>query len=150
MKKVNVLDLLCDDLIEQTQTEDNNISNCIDKDKINYNSKTYIIPFLNNHYQMLDLDFDYNIYSQNDNERYKSLILLLYIIKGVYELIGIMPDYYKQYEKEYGIENAYNEICLRVIIGNILDIKKGLNKITISNQMKKDLDDILQQFDDLK
>ena len=54
----------------------------------------------------------------------------------MYDLIGTMPDYFKTYEKEYDTQKAYEEICLRTLIGNILDIKKGLKHLELNEPTK--------------
>ena len=144
MKKINVLDLLCDDIIKQYEDEKNNLYMCVNEDSIDDNVKLYIIPYLQKNYKLLDLDFNFNINSKDKIEKYKSLSLLSAVIKGVYDLIGTMPKYFKEYEKEYNTQVAFDEICLRVLIGNILDIKKGLNKIddNMTNTFKEYLDNL--------
>jgi len=54
------------------------------------------------------------------------------------------PNFYKFYEKEYKLQYAYEELCLRVIIGNIFNIKKGLKNINenITNEFKEYLDNV--------
>ena len=54
MKKQNVLDLLCDDLIAQTEKEKSNFFTCIDDDKIFINAKKYILPFLENNFNLFN------------------------------------------------------------------------------------------------
>lgn len=138
MKKQNVLDLLCDDLIAQNEKERSNFFTCINDDKIFINAKKYILPFLENNFNLFNLDFKFNINSSNELERYKSMLLFITFVCGVNDLIGIMPNFFKEYEANFDIETAYNEICLRVFIGNILNIRKSINKITNINQVDKD------------
>lgn len=144
MKKQNVLDLLCDDFINQYEQEKDNLYLCVNDNSIDKNVKLYIIPFLEQHYKLFDLDFTFNIDSKNDIERYKSMSLLCALIKGVYDLIGTNPNYFKYYENELGIKVAYNEICMRVLLGNILEIKKGLKNINddITNTFKEYLENV--------
>lgn len=138
MKKQNVLDLLCDDLIAQNEKERSNFFTCIDDDKIFINAKKYILPFLENNFNLFNLDFKFNINSSNELERYKSMSLFITFVSGVNDLISVMPNLFKEYEANYNIETAYNEICLIVFIGNILNIRKSINKITNINQVDKD------------
>lgn len=147
MKKINVLDLLCDDIIKQYEEEKDNLYMCVNQDSIDKNVKLYIIPYLDKNYKLLDLDFNFNINSKDEIVKYKSLSLLSSVIKGVYDLISSMPNYFKEYEKEYNTQVAYEEICLRVLIGNILDIKKGLNKYEMTNTFKEYLDNIKNIID---
>lgn len=149
MKKINVLDLLCDDLIEQIEEEKQNIYSCVDENMVDKNIKLYMIPFLESHHHLLDLDFDFDINSKDDIIRYKSIALLSAVISGFRDLTGTMPNYYKEYEKEYGTQKAYDELCLRVLIGNILDIKKGLKNIDkdMTNTFKGFLDKLKNIID---
>lgn len=147
MKKLNVLDLLCDDIIKQYEEEKDNLYMCVNQDSIDKNVKLYIIPYLEKNYKLLDLDFNFNINSKDEIVKYKSLSLLSSVIKGVYDLISSMPNYFKEYEKEYNTQVAYEEICLRVLIGNILDIKKELNKYEMTNTFKEYLDNIKSIID---
>lgn len=147
MKKINVLDLLCDDIIKQYEEEKDNLYMCVNQDSIDKNVKLYIIPYLEKNYKLLDLDFNFNINSKDEIVKYKSLSLLSSVIKGVYDLISSMPNYFKEYEKEYNTQVAYEEICLRVLIGNILDIKKELNKYEMTNTFKEYLDNIKSIID---
>lgn len=149
MKKINVLDLLCDDLIEQVQEEKENLYSCVDENMVDKNVKLYIVPFLESHHHLLDLDFNFDINSKDDITKYKSMALLSATIGGFRDLTGTMPTYYKEYEKEYGTQGAYNELCLRVLIGNILDIKKGLKNIdeNMTKTFKEFLDDLKNIID---
>lgn len=151
MKKINVLDLLCDDLIEQIKEEKQNIYSCVDENMVDKNIKLYIIPFLENHKHLLDLDFDFDINSKDDITKYKSMALLSATIKGFHDLTGTIPTYFKEYEKEYGTQEAYNELCLRVLIGNIFDIKKGLKNIdkNMTNTFKEFLDNLKNIIDNI-
>ena len=136
MRKINILDLLCDDYIKQYDLEQNNLSSCINVEDIDNNVKLYIIPYLENTYKLFDLDFNYNINSNDEVEKYKSLLLLLNIINGTKDLISSNPSLFNAYKNKYDIKTAYEEITLRVLIGNILDIKKSLNKLnTIINNI---------------
>ena len=142
MKKINILDLLCDEYIEIYNREENNLKKCtnnIDKDIINY-----ILPYLENNYNLLDLDFNFNFNSNNKIEQYKSIYLASNIILGVMELIKSMPTYFNYFKEKYSVKEAYDVICLRAIIGNILDIKQSLNNINenMSNSYKELLDKI--------
>lgn len=144
MKKQNVLDLLCDDFIEQYQQEKDNLYLCVNDDSIDKNVKLYILPFLEKHYKLFDLDFTFNINSSDDIEKYKSMALLSALIQGVYDLMCTNPNYYKHYEKNFNVESAYYELCFRVLLGNILDIKKGLKNMNddITNTFKEYLDNL--------
>jgi len=144
MRKQNILDLLCDDLINQHEQEQNNLNNCVDEKSIDKNVKLYIIPYLENIYKLLDLDFEFNINSNNEITKYKSMSFLCSIIKGVYDFMATSLNFYKFYEKEYNLQYAYEELCLRVIIGNIFNIKKGLKNINenITNEFKEYLDSV--------
>lgn len=150
MKKINVLDLLCDDLIEQDKLEKNNLYSCIDKTLIDSNINKYILPYIQKTYKLYDLGFDFDINSTDEITKYKSLMLLSSIIKGVYDLISTMPNYFKEYEKEYNIQVAYEEICLRVLIGNILDIKKDLKHIDLNKSTKDFLDELKKMIESNK
>ena len=150
MKKINVLDLLCDDLIEQTEKEKNNLYSCIDNTLIDDEIKKYILPYLQKSYQLFDLGFDFDINSTDEITKYKSLLLLSSIISGVYDLISTMPNYFKEYKKEYNIQVAYEEICLRVLIGNILDIKKDLKHINLNKSTKDFLDELKKMIESIK
>lgn len=139
MRKINILDLLCDDYIKQYDLEQSYLSSCINIDNLDKDIKLYIIPYLKNIYKLFDLDFNFNINSNNEIEKYKSLILLLSISKGTIDLISSSPNLFNACKNKYDIKTAYEEITLKVLIGNILDLKKSLNKIDIS-KMKDMLD----------
>lgn len=139
MRKINILDLLCDDYIKQNELEQSYLSSCINIESLDKDIKLYVIPYLENIYKLYDLDFDFNINSNDEIEKYKSLLLLLSISKGTIDLISSNPNLFNTYKDKYDIETAYEEITLRVLIGNILDLKKSLNKIDIF-KMKDMLD----------
>ena len=139
MRKINILDLLCDDYIKQNELEQSYLSSCINIESLNKDIKLYVIPYLENIYKLFDLDFDFNINSNDEIEKYKSLLLLLSISKGTIDLISSNPNLFNTYKDKYDIKTAYEEITLRVLIGNILDLKKSLNKIDIF-KMKDMLD----------
>ena len=139
MRKQNILDLLCDDYIKQYDLEQSYLSPCINIESLDKDIKLYVIPYLENIYKLFDLDFDFNINSNDEIEKYKSLLLLLSISNGTIDLISSNPNLFNTYKDKYDIKTAYEEITLRVLIGNILDLKKSLNKINIS-KMKDMLD----------
>ena len=139
MRKINILDLLCDDYIKQNELEQSYLSSCINIEDIDNNIKSYIIPYLENTYKLFDLDFNFNINSNDEIEKYKSLLLLLSISNGTIDLISSNPNLFNTYKDKYDIKTAYEEITLRVLIGNILEIKKTINKVDIS-KMKDMLD----------
>ena len=139
MRKINILDLLCDDYIKQNELEQSYLSSCINIESLDKDIKLYVIPYLENIYKLFDLDFDFNINSNDEIEKYKSLLLLLSISKGTIDLISSNPNLFNTYKDKYNIKTAYEEITLRVLIGNILDLKKSLNKIDIF-KMKDMLD----------
>lgn len=139
MRKINILDLLCDDYIKQNELEQSYLSSCINIESLDKDIKLYVTPYLENIYKLFDLDFDFNINSNDEIEKYKSLLLLLSISKGTIDLISSNPNLFNTYKDKYDIETAYEEITLRVLIGNILDLKKSLNKIDIF-KMKDMLD----------
>lgn len=141
MRKINILDLLCDDYIKQHDLEQSYLSSCINIESLDKDIKLYIIPYLENIYKLFDLDFNFNINSNDEIEKYKSLILLLSISKGTIDLISSKPNLFNTYKDKYDIKTAYEEITLRVLIGNILDLKKSLNKVDISK-----LKDMLDKF----
>lgn len=144
MRKINILDLLCDDYIKQNELEQSYLSPCINIESLDKDIKLYIIPYLENIYKLFDLDFNFNINSNDEIEKYKSLILLLSISKGTIDLISTNPNIFNAYKNKYDTKTAYEEITLRVLIGNILDLKKSLNKVDIS-KMK----DMLDKFDNI-
>lgn len=139
MRKINILDLLCDDYIKQNELEQSYLSSCINIESLDKDIKLYVIPYLENIYKLFDLDFDFNINSNDEIEKYKSLLLLLSISKGTIDLISSNHNLFNTYKDKYDIKTAYEEITLRVLIGNILDLKKSLNKIDIF-KMKDMLD----------
>lgn len=139
MRKINILDLLCDDYIKQNELEQSYLSSCINIESLDKDIKLYVIPYLENIYKLFDLDFDFNINSNDEIEKYKSLLLLLSISNGTIDLISSKPNLFNTYKDKYDIRTAYEEITLRVLIGNILDLKKTINKIDIS-KMKDMLD----------
>ena len=139
MRKINILDLLCDDYIKQNELEQSYLSSCINIESLDKDIKLYIIAYLENIYKLFDLDFDFNINSNDEIEKYKSLLLLLSISKGTIDLISSNHNLFNTYKDKYDIKTAYEEITLRVLIGNILDLKKSLNKIDIF-KMKDMLD----------
>ena len=139
MRKINILDLLCDDYIKQNELEQSYLSSCINIESLDKDIKLYVIPYLENIYKLFDLDFDFNINSNDEIEKYKSILLLLSISKGTIDLISSNPNLFNTYKDKYDIKTAYEEITLRVLIGNILDLKKSLNKIDIF-KMKDMLD----------
>lgn len=141
MRKQNILDLLCDDFIKQHNLEQDYLTNSINIENTDKNVKLYIIPYLENTYKLFDLDFNFNINSNDEIEKYKSLLLLLLITNGTIDLISTNSNLFNAYKNKYDIKTAYEEITLRVLIGNILDIKKSLNKLnTIPNETKDMLD----------
>lgn len=146
MKKQNVLDLLCDDLISQYEKENYNFYTCVNDNEIWKNAKRYILPFIESNLNMFKLDFNFDIYATDELVKYKSMILFVSFITETTELIASMPKYFKEYEKKYNTELAYNEICLRVFIGNILDIRKGLNKISNVKHIDKELQEKLNNL----
>lgn len=152
MKKQNVLDLLCDDFISQYEKENNNFYTCVNDDEIFKNAKRYILPFIENNWNMFKLDFKFDIYSTDELVKYKSMLLFDFFIIGTTGLISAMPKYFKKYEEQYNTEFAYNEICLRVFIGNILDMKKDLNKISnvkhINEKIQENLNNIYNYIKD--
>lgn len=131
MRKINILDLLCDDYIKQNELEQSYLSSCINIESLDEDIKLYVIPYLENIYKLFDLNFDFNINSNDEIEKYKSLLLLLSISKGTIDLISSNHNLFNTYKDKYDIKTAYEEITLRVLIGNILDLKKSLNKIDI-------------------
>lgn len=139
MRKINILDLLCDDYIKQNELEQSYLSSCINIESLDKDIKLYVIPYLENIYKLFDLDFDFNINSNDEIEKYKSLLLLLSISKRTIDLISSNPNLFNTYKDKYDIKTAYEEITLRVLIGNILDLKKSLNKIDIIKM--KDMSD---------
>ena len=139
MRKINILDLLCDDYIKQNELEQSYLSSCINIESLDKDIKLYVIPYLENIYKLFDLDFDFNINSNDEIEKYKSLLLLLSISKRTIDLISSNPNLFNTYKDKYDIKTAYEKITLRVLIGNILDLKKSLNKIDIF-KMKDMLD----------
>ena len=139
MRKINILDLLCDDYIKQNELEQSYLSSCINIESLDKDIKLYVIPYLENIYKLFDLDFDFNINSNDEIEKYKSLLLLLSISKGTIDLISSNPNLFNTYKDKYDIKTAYEEITFSVLIGNILDLKKSLNKIDIF-KMKDMLD----------
>ena len=141
MRKINILDLLCDDYIKQNELEQSYLSSCINIESLDKDIKLYVIPYLENIYKLFDLDFDFNINSNDEIEKYKSLLLLLSISKGTIDLISSNPNLFNTYKDKYDIKTAYEEITLRVLIGNMLDLKKSLNKVDISK-----LKDMLDKF----
>ena len=141
MRKINILDLLCDDYIKQNELEQSYLSSCINIESLDKDIKLYVIPYLENIYKLFDLDFDFNINSNDEIEKYKSLLLLLSISNGTIDLISSNPNLFNAYKNKYDIKTAYEEIILRVLIGNILDLKKSLNKVDIFK-----LKDMLDKF----
>lgn len=140
MRKINILDLLCDDYIKQNELEQSYLSSCINIESHDKDIKLYVIPYLKKIYILFNLDFDFNINSNDEIEKYKSLLLLLSISKRTIDLISSNPNLFNTYKDKYDIKTAYEEITLRVLIGNILDLKKSLNKIDIF-KMKDMLDE---------
>lgn len=139
MRKINILDLLCDDYIKQNELEQSYLSSCINIESLDKDIKLYVIPYLENITKLFDLDFSFNINSNDEIEKYKSSILLLSISKETIDLISSNPNLFNTYKDKYDIKTAYEEITLRVLIGNILDLKKTINKVDIS-KMKDMLD----------
>ena len=154
MRKINILDLLCDDYIKQNELEQSYLSSCINIESLDKDIKLYVIPYLENIYKLFDLDFDFNINSNDEIEKYKSLLLLLSISKGTIDLISSNPNLFNTYKDKYDIKTAYEEITLRVLIGNILDLKKSLNKIDIFKMINllfknKNLDILFSSLEEL-
>lgn len=132
MKKQNVLDLLCDDFAKRFYEEQENLNLIIKEEEYN-NLYHHLNIFLNNNYKMYNLDFKYDINSVSIIEKAKSLYLLSRCISGVLHLISVTPSFYKYYESEYGKSLALDEICFRVLLGNILDFKDQLKEIDEAN-----------------
>lgn len=149
MKKQNIIDLLCDDFIEKHNIEKKNFNSIVKDDKDYKELPLHIHTFLINNYKLLNLDFKYNIHSKEDLEKYKSIYLLYFCIDGVIDILSIKPDFFKHYENKYGTDFAYDEICFRYLVGNILDIKKRLKKIddNMTNTFKEFLDNIKNIID---
>ena len=131
--------MLCDDYIKQNELEQRYLSSCINIESLDKDIKLYVIPYLENITKLFDLDFSFNINSNDEIEKYKSSILLLSISKETIDLISSNPNLFNTYKDKYDIKTAYEEITLRVLIGNILDLKKTINKVDIS-KMKDMLD----------
>ncbi len=140
MKKINILDLLLEEDKKQNEEELQNISNTIDKINNDFLPLyRHINLFLTNNYKMLNLNFVYNISSDDELEQWKSLSLLDYFTIGVIELVGTNPDFFSYYVEQYGVSVAYDEMCLRYTIGNILIVKKELEKIKVIPKDQKEI-----------
>lgn len=133
MKKQNILDLLCDDFIQNHNQEQENKKEIIKTTEDEINLCHHINIFLTNNSKQFNLDFNFNIKSNNKLERAKSLLLLHKCINESINLISITPSFFKQCEKAYNTSRAFDEICFRVLIGNVLIYKKELKKITDKN-----------------
>lgn len=140
MRKQNILDFLCDDFSNQFNKEKENLKSVLKDDEYN-NLYHHINIFLTNNYKLFNLDFDYNINSSDMLEKSKSLYLLSKSVKGVLDLLSATPSFFKSYESKYGRSLAFDEVCFRVLLGNILDFKKELKKIT-----EKDSQDIIDSM----
>ena len=144
MKKQNILDLLADDFEKRYNQEKSNKKEIIKNDDEEKNMYHIINIFLTNNYKIYNLDFSYNIKSTNETEKAKSLYLLYECISASLDLIGITPSFFKHYEKEYDKRRAFEEICFRVLLGNILDYKKELKQIN-----EKNANEIIMRFQKL-
>lgn len=140
MRKQNILDSLCDDFSKQFCEEKENLKSVL-KDEEHNNLYHHINIFLTSNYKLFNLDFAYNINSSDTLEKSKSLYLLSKSVKGVLDLLSATPSFFKSYESKYGRSLAFDEVCFRVLIGNILDFKKELKKIT-----EKDSQDIIDSM----
>lgn len=121
MKKQNILDLLCDDLILEVNTKIENFKKCIDDfDKCVDNN---IIPYLISEHERFGFDFDLN--SNDIAIKEKSEFILCVMIREFRELISITPDYFLAKKEEEGFDKACNYMLFHILMGN--DIKELFN-----------------------
>jgi len=121
MKKQNILDLLCDDLIVEVNTKIENFKKCIeDFDKCVDNN---IIPFLVERHEEFGFEFDLN--SDDIAIKEKSEFILCVMIREFRELISVTPDYFLAEKEENGFDMACNYILFHILMGN--DIKELFN-----------------------
>lgn len=133
MKKQNILDLLCNDLESQYNKEQTNKKEVLKNTEEEINLCHHINLFLTNNYKIYNLDFDYDIKSNNELYKAKSLYLLDRCINSTIILIGINPDFLKSYQSKYNKSLTFDELCFRVLLGNILEYKKELKQINDNN-----------------
>lgn len=132
MKKQNILELLCNDYQKRLAIEKENLASII-KEEEYVNLYHHINIFLTNNCKLYNLDFDYDITATNEVSKAKSLYLLNVSIIYTMDLIGTSPNFFKHYEKEFNRSCAFDEIVFRVLLGNILEIKKELQTIKPKN-----------------
>lgn len=121
MKKQNILDLLCDDLVLEINTKIENFDKCIDDfDKCVDNN---IIPFLIERHEEFGFKFDLNSTDIAIKEKSESILGIM--IREFRELISITPDYFLAEKEENGFDIACNLILGNILMGN--DIKELFN-----------------------
>ena len=121
MKKQNILDLLCDDLILEINKKQDNFNKCInDFDKC---IEDNIIPYLTEQQEKFGYIFD--LYSNDEIVREKSKYILSVIIKEFRELISITPDFFISLKEENDFDTACKGIIFYILMGN--DIKQLFN-----------------------
>lgn len=121
MKKQNILELLCEDLILEINKKEENFKKCIDDfDKCVDNN---IIPFLIDRHEEFGFEFDLN--SNDEALKEKSKLILGIMIREFRELISITPDYFLAEKEEKGFDMACNLILGNILLGN--DIKELFN-----------------------
>lgn len=117
MKKQNILDLLCDDLVTKFYTKQENFKKCItDFDKcINEN----IIPFLVDY--QTDFGYVFDLNSNNTLVKEKSQYILCVIIKEFKELVSRVPDYFLATQEKGDFDTACRTFLINILKPN--DIK---------------------------
>lgn len=118
MKKQNILNLLCEDMVKEINKKEENFKKCInDFDECIDNN---IIPFLIDNQK--EFGFVFNLNSNDKEIKEKSLFILSVIIKEFKNLISIAPDYFLLEKEEKGFDSACNCIVFHILMGN--DIKE--------------------------
>lgn len=118
MKKQNILDLLCDDLILEINQKQENFNKCIN----NFDEcvEKNIIPYLIEIQEKFGFVFDLN--SNDETIKEKSKYILSVMIREFRELISITPDFFISLKKENNYDTACKGIIYYILLGN--DIKK--------------------------
>lgn len=120
MKKQNILSiLLSDNLKEKKQKEENFNMVITDFDKC---IEDYIIPYLSSKENQEVFGYVFNLNTNDDIVKEKTLRLLNVITKLFKEVVSVAPEYFLTLQKEKDFEYACQGICATILLGN--DINK--------------------------
>ena len=127
MRKKNILNLLFEDLKKQIDLEESNFNSCID----DYNKciNDYIIPFIVDNQETFNLDFKFDLNSNDEIIRNKSTLLKEVLIYDFKKLLSTNPHFFKYHLGNGDYKNACDITCYTIMAGNIEEYKRYLQEI---------------------